>query len=122
MIKKLVERIQQHRQQVKEIMEKIQQHRQQVKEIMEKIQRHHQQVKEIMEKIQQHHQQMKVIIQDLDKLQRIIQTQKKQQLSEKKEERDLPKTGTSVASTIGAGLAFIGAGFLLLFRRKKANR
>ncbi|TNP06128.1 bifunctional 2',3'-cyclic-nucleotide 2'-phosphodiesterase/3'-nucleotidase [Bacillus pacificus] len=43
-------------------------------------------------------------------------------VSEKKEERDLPKTGTSVASTIGAGLAFIGAGFLLLFRRKKANR
>ncbi|PES88113.1 bifunctional 2',3'-cyclic-nucleotide 2'-phosphodiesterase/3'-nucleotidase [Bacillus anthracis] len=43
-------------------------------------------------------------------------------VSENKEERDLPKTGTSVASTIGAGLAFIGAGFLLLFRRKKANR
>ncbi|ENB9401754.1 TPA: bifunctional 2',3'-cyclic-nucleotide 2'-phosphodiesterase/3'-nucleotidase [Bacillus cereus] len=43
-------------------------------------------------------------------------------VSEKKEERDLPKTGTSVASTIGAGLAFVGAGFLLLFRRKKANR
>ncbi|MGN4447441.1 bifunctional 2',3'-cyclic-nucleotide 2'-phosphodiesterase/3'-nucleotidase [Bacillus cereus group sp. MYBK79-1] len=39
-----------------------------------------------------------------------------------KEERDLPKTGTSVASTIGAGLAFVGAGLLLLFRRKKANR
>ncbi|HDR7911333.1 bifunctional 2',3'-cyclic-nucleotide 2'-phosphodiesterase/3'-nucleotidase [Bacillus pretiosus] len=43
-------------------------------------------------------------------------------VSENKEERDLPKTGTSVASTIGAGLAFVGAGFLLLFRRKKANR
>ena len=43
-------------------------------------------------------------------------------VSENKEERDLPKTGTNVASTIGAGLAFIGAGFLLLFRRKKANR
>ncbi|WBO92996.1 bifunctional 2',3'-cyclic-nucleotide 2'-phosphodiesterase/3'-nucleotidase [Bacillus tropicus] len=43
-------------------------------------------------------------------------------VSENKEERDLPKTGTSVASTIGAGLAFIGAGFLLLFRRKKANK
>ncbi|HDR7351611.1 bifunctional 2',3'-cyclic-nucleotide 2'-phosphodiesterase/3'-nucleotidase [Bacillus wiedmannii] len=43
-------------------------------------------------------------------------------VSEKKEERDLPKTGTSVASTIGAGLAFVGAGLLLLFRRKKANR
>ncbi|MGG0281888.1 bifunctional 2',3'-cyclic-nucleotide 2'-phosphodiesterase/3'-nucleotidase [Bacillus pacificus] len=42
-------------------------------------------------------------------------------VSEKKEERDLPKTGTSVASTIGAGLAFIGAGFLLLFRRKKSK-
>ncbi|PGW59312.1 bifunctional 2',3'-cyclic-nucleotide 2'-phosphodiesterase/3'-nucleotidase [Bacillus cereus] len=43
-------------------------------------------------------------------------------VSENKEERDLPKTGTSVASTIGAGLAFVGAGFLLLFRRKKANK
>ncbi|OAK10587.1 2',3'-cyclic-nucleotide 2'-phosphodiesterase [Bacillus wiedmannii] len=43
-------------------------------------------------------------------------------VSEKKEERDLPKTGTSVASTIGAGLALVGAGLLLLFRRKKANR
>ncbi|MDA1770755.1 bifunctional 2',3'-cyclic-nucleotide 2'-phosphodiesterase/3'-nucleotidase [Bacillus cereus] len=39
-----------------------------------------------------------------------------------KDERDLPKTGASIASTIGAGLAFVGAGFLLLFRRKKANR
>lgn len=39
-----------------------------------------------------------------------------------KEERDLPKTGASVASTIGAGLAFVGAGVLMLFRRKKANR
>ena len=39
-----------------------------------------------------------------------------------KDERDLPKTGTSIASTIGAGLAFVGAGLLLLFRRKKANR
>ncbi|MDH4420298.1 MULTISPECIES: bifunctional 2',3'-cyclic-nucleotide 2'-phosphodiesterase/3'-nucleotidase [Bacillus] len=39
-----------------------------------------------------------------------------------KEERDLPKTGASVASTIGAGLAFVGAGLLMLFRRKKANR
>ncbi|MFC8054144.1 bifunctional 2',3'-cyclic-nucleotide 2'-phosphodiesterase/3'-nucleotidase [Bacillus cereus] len=43
-------------------------------------------------------------------------------VTENKEERDLPKTGTSVVSTIGAGLAFVGAGFLLLFRRKKANR
>ncbi|PEA08960.1 bifunctional 2',3'-cyclic-nucleotide 2'-phosphodiesterase/3'-nucleotidase [Bacillus cereus] len=43
-------------------------------------------------------------------------------VSENKEERDLPKTGASIASTIGAGLAFIGAGLLLLFRRKKANR
>ncbi|HDR7780565.1 MULTISPECIES: bifunctional 2',3'-cyclic-nucleotide 2'-phosphodiesterase/3'-nucleotidase [Bacillus] len=43
-------------------------------------------------------------------------------VSENKEERDLPKTGTSVASTIGAGLAFVGAGLLLLFRRKKANK
>ncbi|WP_002145872.1 LPXTG cell wall anchor domain-containing protein, partial [Bacillus cereus] len=39
-----------------------------------------------------------------------------------KEERDLPKTGASIASTIGAGLAFVGAGLLMLFRRKKANR
>ncbi len=39
-----------------------------------------------------------------------------------KDEHDLPKTGASIASTIGAGLAFVGAGFLLLFRRKKANR
>ncbi|PFR22312.1 bifunctional 2',3'-cyclic-nucleotide 2'-phosphodiesterase/3'-nucleotidase [Bacillus cereus] len=43
-------------------------------------------------------------------------------VSENKEERDLPKTGTSVVSTIGAGFAFVGAGLLLLFRRKKANR
>ncbi len=43
-------------------------------------------------------------------------------VSENKEERDLPKTGASIASTIGAGLAFVGAGLLLLFRRKKANR
>ncbi|GLV62165.1 2',3'-cyclic-nucleotide 2'-phosphodiesterase [Bacillus mycoides] len=43
-------------------------------------------------------------------------------VSENKEERDLPKTGTSVVSTIGAGLAFVGAGLLMLFRRKKANR
>ncbi|EJR66248.1 2',3'-cyclic-nucleotide 2'-phosphodiesterase [Bacillus cereus VD115] len=39
-----------------------------------------------------------------------------------KDERDLPKTGASVASTIGAGLVFVGAGLLMLFRRKKANR
>ncbi|HDX9609474.1 TPA: bifunctional 2',3'-cyclic-nucleotide 2'-phosphodiesterase/3'-nucleotidase [Bacillus toyonensis] len=39
-----------------------------------------------------------------------------------KDERDLPKTGASVASTIGAGLVFVGAGLLILFRRKKANR
>ncbi|MDA2339570.1 bifunctional 2',3'-cyclic-nucleotide 2'-phosphodiesterase/3'-nucleotidase [Bacillus cereus] len=39
-----------------------------------------------------------------------------------KDERDLPKTGASTASTIGAGLAFVGAGLLMLFRRKKANR
>ncbi|MGQ0417903.1 LPXTG cell wall anchor domain-containing protein, partial [Bacillus sp. HC-TM] len=32
------------------------------------------------------------------------------------------KTGASIASTIGAGLAFVGAGLLMLFRRKKANR
>ncbi|PFW95069.1 bifunctional 2',3'-cyclic-nucleotide 2'-phosphodiesterase/3'-nucleotidase [Bacillus pseudomycoides] len=37
-------------------------------------------------------------------------------------ERDLPKTGASVFSTIGAGLAFVGAGVFMLFRRKKANR
>ncbi|WP_283750692.1 bifunctional 2',3'-cyclic-nucleotide 2'-phosphodiesterase/3'-nucleotidase [Bacillus cereus] len=43
-------------------------------------------------------------------------------VSENKEERDLPKTGASVASTIGAGLAFVGAGLLMLFRKKKANR
>ncbi|MDA2515229.1 bifunctional 2',3'-cyclic-nucleotide 2'-phosphodiesterase/3'-nucleotidase [Bacillus cereus] len=39
-----------------------------------------------------------------------------------KDERDLPKTGASIASTIGAGLAFVGAGLLMLFRRKKVNR
>ncbi|MGE0993924.1 5'-nucleotidase C-terminal domain-containing protein, partial [Bacillus sp. GMa5/2] len=39
-----------------------------------------------------------------------------------KDERDLPKTGASIAFTIGAGLAFVGAGLLMLFRRKKANR
>ncbi|WP_410983721.1 bifunctional 2',3'-cyclic-nucleotide 2'-phosphodiesterase/3'-nucleotidase [Bacillus cereus] len=39
-----------------------------------------------------------------------------------KVERDLPKTGANVFSTIGAGLAFIGAGVFMLFRRKKANR
>ncbi|WP_161520078.1 MULTISPECIES: bifunctional 2',3'-cyclic-nucleotide 2'-phosphodiesterase/3'-nucleotidase [Bacillus] len=39
-----------------------------------------------------------------------------------KDERDLPKTGASIATTIGAGLAFVGAGLLMLFRRKKANR
>lgn len=39
-----------------------------------------------------------------------------------KHERDLPKTGASIASTIGAGLAFVGAGLLMLFRRKKADR
>ncbi|CAM3832373.1 2',3'-cyclic-nucleotide 2'-phosphodiesterase [Bacillus luti] len=50
------------------------------------------------------------------------QNTKETTVSENKEERDLPKTGTSVVSTIGAGLAFVGAGFLLLFRRKKANR
>lgn len=33
-----------------------------------------------------------------------------------KDERDLPKTGASIASTIGAGLAFVGAGLLMLFR------
>ncbi|MBJ7982687.1 MULTISPECIES: bifunctional 2',3'-cyclic-nucleotide 2'-phosphodiesterase/3'-nucleotidase [Bacillus] len=43
-------------------------------------------------------------------------------VSENKEERDLPKTGASIASTIGAGLAFVGAGLLMLFRRKKANK
>ncbi|MEC2713805.1 bifunctional 2',3'-cyclic-nucleotide 2'-phosphodiesterase/3'-nucleotidase [Bacillus cereus] len=43
-------------------------------------------------------------------------------VSENKDERDLPKTGASIASTIGAGLAFVGAGLLMLFRRKKANR
>ncbi|EOW9527681.1 bifunctional 2',3'-cyclic-nucleotide 2'-phosphodiesterase/3'-nucleotidase [Bacillus cytotoxicus] len=37
-------------------------------------------------------------------------------------ERDLPKTGANVFSTIGAGLAFIGVGIFMLFRRKKANR
>ncbi|HIE6628231.1 TPA: bifunctional 2',3'-cyclic-nucleotide 2'-phosphodiesterase/3'-nucleotidase [Bacillus luti] len=50
------------------------------------------------------------------------QNTKETTVSENKEERDLPKTGTSVVSTIGAGLAFVGAGLLLLFRRKKANR
>ncbi|WP_017150964.1 bifunctional 2',3'-cyclic-nucleotide 2'-phosphodiesterase/3'-nucleotidase [Bacillus bingmayongensis] len=39
-----------------------------------------------------------------------------------KMERDLPKTGGNVFSTIGAGLAFVGAGMFMLFRRKKANR
>ncbi|MGG0728925.1 bifunctional 2',3'-cyclic-nucleotide 2'-phosphodiesterase/3'-nucleotidase [Bacillus paramycoides] len=39
-----------------------------------------------------------------------------------KDEHDLPKTGASVASTIGAGLAFVGAGLLMLFRRKKASK
>ncbi|MGE7631400.1 bifunctional 2',3'-cyclic-nucleotide 2'-phosphodiesterase/3'-nucleotidase [Bacillus paramycoides] len=43
-------------------------------------------------------------------------------VSENKEEHDLPKTGTSVASTIGAGLAFVGAGLLMLFRRKKESK
>ncbi|MEY8347668.1 bifunctional 2',3'-cyclic-nucleotide 2'-phosphodiesterase/3'-nucleotidase [Bacillus cereus] len=38
------------------------------------------------------------------------------------DDRDLPKTGANVLSTIGAGLAFIGAGIFMLFRRKKANR
>ncbi|PEI91973.1 bifunctional 2',3'-cyclic-nucleotide 2'-phosphodiesterase/3'-nucleotidase [Bacillus pseudomycoides] len=37
-------------------------------------------------------------------------------------DRDLPKTGASVFSTIGAGLAFVGAGVFMLFRRKKVNR
>ncbi|PEZ44447.1 bifunctional 2',3'-cyclic-nucleotide 2'-phosphodiesterase/3'-nucleotidase, partial [Bacillus thuringiensis] len=36
-----------------------------------------------------------------------------------KDERDLPKTGASIASTIGAGLAFVGAGLLMLFRKKR---
>ncbi|MBC6974338.1 bifunctional 2',3'-cyclic-nucleotide 2'-phosphodiesterase/3'-nucleotidase [Bacillus sp. Xin] len=39
-----------------------------------------------------------------------------------KVERDLPKTGANVFSTIGAGVAFIGAGIFMLFRRKKASR
>ncbi|WJE51591.1 bifunctional 2',3'-cyclic-nucleotide 2'-phosphodiesterase/3'-nucleotidase [Bacillus cereus] len=39
-----------------------------------------------------------------------------------KDDRDLPKTGANVFSTIGAGLAFIGAGIFMLFRRKKANQ
>ncbi|MFJ8527758.1 bifunctional 2',3'-cyclic-nucleotide 2'-phosphodiesterase/3'-nucleotidase [Bacillus sp. NPDC094106] len=39
-----------------------------------------------------------------------------------KVDRDLPKTGANVFSTIGAGLAFVGAGMFMLFRRKKANR
>ncbi|MDZ5608850.1 bifunctional 2',3'-cyclic-nucleotide 2'-phosphodiesterase/3'-nucleotidase [Bacillus pseudomycoides] len=39
-----------------------------------------------------------------------------------KMEHDLPKTGGNVFSTIGAGLAFVGAGMFMLFRRKKANR
>ncbi|WP_369903277.1 bifunctional 2',3'-cyclic-nucleotide 2'-phosphodiesterase/3'-nucleotidase [Bacillus manliponensis] len=39
-----------------------------------------------------------------------------------KVDRDLPKTGASDFSTIGAGLAFIGAGMFMLFRRKKVNR
>ncbi|AZV67956.1 bifunctional 2',3'-cyclic-nucleotide 2'-phosphodiesterase/3'-nucleotidase [Bacillus cereus] len=38
-----------------------------------------------------------------------------------KDERDLPKTGASIASTIGAGLAFVGAGLLMLFRRKRID-
>jgi len=37
-------------------------------------------------------------------------------------DRDLPKTGASAFSTIGAGLAFVGAGVFMLFRRKKVNR
>ncbi|EEL49459.1 bifunctional 2',3'-cyclic-nucleotide 2'-phosphodiesterase/3'-nucleotidase [Bacillus mycoides] len=38
------------------------------------------------------------------------------------DDRDLPKTGANVFSTIGAGLAFIGAGIFMLFRRKKAKQ
>ncbi|KFM98898.1 bifunctional 2',3'-cyclic-nucleotide 2'-phosphodiesterase/3'-nucleotidase [Bacillus clarus] len=49
-------------------------------------------------------------------------TKETTKVSEDKEDRDLPKTGASVASTIGAGLAFVGAGLFMLFRRKKANR
>ncbi|MDM5189833.1 bifunctional 2',3'-cyclic-nucleotide 2'-phosphodiesterase/3'-nucleotidase [Bacillus sp. DX4.1] len=37
-------------------------------------------------------------------------------------ERDLPKTGANIFSTIGAGLAFISAGIFVLFRRKKSNQ
>ncbi|MBE3643407.1 bifunctional 2',3'-cyclic-nucleotide 2'-phosphodiesterase/3'-nucleotidase [Bacillus anthracis] len=49
-------------------------------------------------------------------------SENKEAEKDEKDERDLPKTGASIASTIGAGLAFVGAGLLLLFRRKKANR
>ncbi|PEA85304.1 bifunctional 2',3'-cyclic-nucleotide 2'-phosphodiesterase/3'-nucleotidase [Bacillus pseudomycoides] len=53
-------------------------------------------------------------------------TKESTNVSEDKEtnevDRDLPKTGASVFSTIGAGLAFVGAGVFMLFRRKKVNR
>ncbi|MED2033956.1 bifunctional 2',3'-cyclic-nucleotide 2'-phosphodiesterase/3'-nucleotidase [Bacillus thuringiensis] len=49
-------------------------------------------------------------------------SENKEAEKDEKDERDLPKTGASIASTIGAGLAFVGAGLLMLFRKKKANR
>ncbi len=36
-----------------------------------------------------------------------------------KDERDLPKTGASIASTIGAGLAFVGADYLCYLEERK---
>ena len=61
---------------------------------------------------------------DLDKLQQMIKIQKETTtVSENKEaekdERDLPKTGASIASTIGAGLAFIGRDYFCYLEERK---
>ncbi|MEH7463249.1 bifunctional 2',3'-cyclic-nucleotide 2'-phosphodiesterase/3'-nucleotidase [Bacillus thuringiensis] len=39
-----------------------------------------------------------------------------------KTDNNLPNTGANVFTTLGAGLAFIGAGAIALFRRKKLNK
>ncbi|ENQ3104392.1 2',3'-cyclic-nucleotide 2'-phosphodiesterase / 3'-nucleotidase [Bacillus sp. 491mf] len=39
-----------------------------------------------------------------------------------KTDNNLPKTGANMFTTLGAGLAFIGAGAIALFRRKKLNK